>query len=174
MSRKAAMLKAKQSIIDALTKLHISRVEVEYDGSGDSGDIQNVTAFDDDQEVEVDIDEMSGVEPQGEYDPKTGKTKPPKKKANPNPVKVKVVAAETNFEKDAKGNYGYVTKNTEKEITLKEACENFAQDFLAYQDIDWYNNEGGFGKVIINAKEGEVKLEHNMRVESSEYSEHTL
>lgn len=67
----------------------------------------------------------------------------------------------------------FVTVYSDEEMSLESACEELGQAVLEKKGIDWYNNEGGFGEVEISAN-GDIKLKHNYRIESSEYKEYNL
>ena len=52
------------------------------------------------------------------------------------------------------------------------AIEELTDDYLAETNVDWYNNDGGFGELIIDVDEGTVALEVSVRFteSSTEYS----
>jgi len=61
--------------------------------------------------------------------------------------------------------------------TLSDAITAITDDYLAFTDIDWYNDSGGFGELEINVEAGTVLLEVSTRYEESttEYSaEHDI
>ena len=140
---KKDILEAKNVILSALRERKVSHVEVEYSGSGDSGDVQGAMFF--------------GAA--GEARPDAGCF----------PVIAKSVVSEYDTV-----NGCYVERVVENQSTLKEACSDFASDFLSYLGIDWYNNEGGYGTITINVESGKVKASHEMRVEHTEHSDHSL
>ena len=45
--------------------------------------------------------------------------------------------------------------------------EELTYDYLQETDVDWYNDEGGFGKLVIDVQEGTVTLEVNQRYTDS-------
>lgn len=146
MSREQESLKARRvQLVERLKALGVERVEVEYDGCGDSGDIQGVKA---------------DVQKAGKWEP-----------VELGGQSITVESQESIYD-DASKEYKRVP--CQRTSTLEEALGDFATDFLAFLGIDWYNNEGGFGRIVLNIGDGEVTAEHNYRIESSEYSEHTL
>ena len=50
---------------------------------------------------------------------------------------------------------------------LDLALKSMAEEFLNYNNIDWYNNDGGFGYVEFSVDEELLKLRHNERVMST-------
>jgi len=145
MSRKHELLKARQAqLVERMKSLGVERVEVDYDGSGDSGDIQGVSAL-----KNADKGETIALAGQS----------------------IVVERLESVYDHEAKE---YKRVPNQVTIGLEGALGDFATDFLSYLGIDWYNNEGGYGTVVLNVEDGEVKAEHYYRIESSEYSEHTL
>jgi hypothetical protein len=143
MSREQEALKQRRAQLEERLKaLKVARVEVEYDGCGDSGDVQEVHAL------------LAG----GEAADLKGQS-------------VMVERLESVYDHEAK-DYRRVT--SQQTVSLKEALGDFAVDFLSFLGIDWYNNDGGYGTVVLDVKDGKVKAEHNYRIESSEYEEHEL
>lgn len=53
-----------------------------------------------------------------------------------------------------------------------QEIDEAACDILSGQGIDWYNNEGGYGFVVLTVKTKKITIEHNTRFESSKYSEY--
>jgi hypothetical protein len=66
---------------------------------------------------------------------------------------------------------GFEEKSEVCNVKLVDALDGFCCDHLQDNGIDWYNNDGGFGKQIIDVEKATAKLEHNMRVTSTEYEE---
>ena len=69
--------------------------------------------------------------------------------------------------------YNYNAKNDEnryvtKECTLVTKIEDCAYDFLPG---GWEINEGSFGDLKINTETAKATLEHNYRIQETEYSE---
>ncbi|MFC3052375.1 DUF6878 family protein [Kordiimonas pumila] len=56
----------------------------------------------------------------------------------------------------------------ENQIPLNEAIDDLTYDYLEHTNIDWYNNEGGFGELLIKVDEGTVSLEIEVRYSRSE------
>lgn len=56
--------------------------------------------------------------------------------------------------------------------TLKDAVEAILYDALEKTEMDWCNNEGGFGEVEMNTATAVIHVDMNQRVEHSEYSSH--
>lgn len=49
-----------------------------------------------------------------------------------------------------------------------------ACDIMSGLGIDWYNNEGGFGYVVLDVEAGKIKVDHNARVHDSVHSDHEV
>lgn len=146
------IMRRAEELKSRVTALGVARVEVEYDGAGDSGDVQGVTAY--------------GAAPRGSKD-EYGEVV----SLDGQSIVVNKLISEWNQE----------TRNYERtpvsiEQKLEDALSDFACDFLSYLGIDWYNNEGGFGRIVLAIDGGllAVRAEHNYRVESSEYVEMSL
>lgn len=56
---------------------------------------------------------------------------------------------------------------TPEQSTLNEAIDALTNDYLEETGVDWYNNDGGYGELVIDVREGTVSLEVNVRVTSS-------
>lgn len=59
------------------------------------------------------------------------------------------------------------TRNIER-VNLHDAIQEITDDYLEETGVDWYNNEGGFGDLIIDVIEGTVAIEVNVRTAESE------
>jgi hypothetical protein len=59
------------------------------------------------------------------------------------------------------------------ETGIADAIEEITYDYLAKSNVDWYNNDGGFGDLVIDVLEGTVQLDVSVRVTESQsaYSE---
>lgn len=56
-----------------------------------------------------------------------------------------------------------VDKVQVKTLPVSEALENFCYEVLEKTNIDWYNNDGGYGEMQITLDPVEIKLEVNER-----------
>jgi hypothetical protein len=65
-------------------------------------------------------------------------------------------------------------KVEEKDMPLSELAENLCTDFLDDRDIDWYNNDGGYGTFTIHVTAGQAALDHNYRITTTEEEGHIL
>ena len=57
-------------------------------------------------------------------------------------------------------------------LPLAEAIEQLAYDLLEETHDGWENNDGAFGEFTFDVAEGVIRLDHNERFETSEYSGH--
>lgn len=57
-------------------------------------------------------------------------------------------------------------------MTLPNAIEHMAYDFLASAHGGWENNDGAYGEFCFDARVGTIQLDYNERFTSSEYYSH--
>lgn len=57
----------------------------------------------------------------------------------------------------------WMTAVTPKQGSLKEAIEELAYDYIEETGVDWYNDDGGFGSLVIDVQQGTATLEVNVR-----------
>ena len=62
----------------------------------------------------------------------------------------------------------WINTQVEARKSVDEAIEALTDDYLADTGVDWYNNDGGFGELVINVDEGLVSLDVNTRWTDSE------
>jgi len=68
---------------------------------------------------------------------------------------------------------GQWSRNARPELsTLNEALDALTYDYLEETGVDWYNDNGGYGELIIDVQNGTVSLEVNVRFTdtTTEYS----
>lgn len=118
----------KANIIAALKAQGVVLVEAEYDGEGDSGQINDIAAYKADNST-LDLTKIGPI-------------------------------ALGDDDQDARS-YN----------TLHELLDEFAWEVLWHHHEGFENNDGGFGKVVIDVELLTVRLEHNWRISSSEYTE---
>jgi hypothetical protein len=51
--------------------------------------------------------------------------------------------------------------------SMNEAIERLTYDYLEETDVDWYNDDGGFGELVIDVEGGTVSLDVNVRYTES-------
>lgn len=61
----------------------------------------------------------------------------------------------------------WINTRIESHKTLGKAIDELTYDYLSESDVDWYNNDGGFGELVINVVEGTVSLEVSTRYTES-------
>ena len=73
--------------------------------------------------------------------------------------------------------WGYEQTNVEffevVQVIFLILIEDFCYALLDYEnfEFDWVNNEGGYGTVYIYVDKNHIKVEHNARISTTEYSE---
>ena len=108
-----------KELIQLLSGLKIKRITVQYSGSGDSGQTD-------------DID----VEPSG--------------RAN------------------------LLDENFDDKETIREALDRICWSAIEDEQSGFYNNEGGFGELVIDVDEKTIQLNHTNYIQETDYSEHTI
>ena len=63
----------------------------------------------------------------------------------------------------------WITETEEKEMPIADALEAYCYDELQKTEIDWYNNDGGFGQMTINLDD-KVKIELEVNTRYTEYN----
>lgn len=59
-------------------------------------------------------------------------------------------------------------------MPLSEAIEQMAYELLGQTHGGWENNAGAYGEFIFDVAADTITLEFNMRVEDTEFFEHTF
>ena len=130
--RKAELLPAnKDALFGVLAAAGITSVAVTFDGYGDSGQIEDITAHDGDKLADL---------PPGE---------------------ITIASA-------AWGGPGVVAKT----MTVEQAIEQLAYDFLSSTHGGWENNDGAYGEFTFDVAKRTISLDYNERYTASEYYGH--
>ena len=133
----------KPLLFSALSAHNISRVEVSFDGSGDSGQMEEAEFFRGvgSNEVQVDSKEnVGGVSVEGA-----------------------LISNESTWD-PKKREWVYTTKTP----TISELIESVCYDLLENNHGGWEINSGSYGKFVLNVVNTGIELEYNERVESVE------
>jgi hypothetical protein len=125
-----------QNLFAQLKLLNVNSFEIEFDGSGDSGQIEGVTFYDSSIEV-MDIPEDTISWVYSAY----GDTKP-----------------------------------HEQQVTLHKAVEDLGYQMLEESGHDWYNNEGGYGRISVHMEGSNGKpyvgMNMNIRIVNEDHYEY--
>lgn len=117
-----------KQMLEMLKGVGADKICVTFDGSGDSGSVDEVAIYGSDNgQIKVDFGVPYAVTSSSWVDGKWNKTE-----------EVKM-------------------------MPVKEALEQFCYDMLENTNIDWYNNDGGFGELNITLNPVEISLEVNTR-----------
>jgi hypothetical protein len=83
---------------------------------------------------------------------------------------VSILKLQSEFDREAGR---WIQSTGVEDVPLKEAISTLTYDYLEETDVDWYNNDGGYGDLIISVSAGTVALNvHRRLVESTcEYSD---
>ena len=128
-------------VIDVMRATDISSVIVNFDGSGDSGTIDSVTFF---NRILTEGGERKVVADITHIDP------------------IQIHTLVSSFEQGQ-----WVRQSSWKDVSLVEACEQICDDYLETTDVDWYNDDGGFGEMTIDFIEEEISMEVYVRYTDS-------
>jgi len=124
----------KAALFEALAQVGITTVLVEFDGYGDSGQIEDISAH-----------------------------------AGPD---LAVNLPECNAE-IARVDYGSL-EIVRQTLSVKEAIEQLAYDFLEETHGGWEDNQGAYGDFLFDVAGRTITLNYNERVETSEYTQHVF
>jgi hypothetical protein len=124
-----------QNLFAQLKLLNVNSFEIEFDGSGDSGQIEGVTFYDTSIEVmDIPEDTISWV-----YTA-----------------------------------YGQEPKDTK--VTIHKAVEDLGYQMLEESGHDWYNNEGGYGRISVHMEGSNGKpyvgMNMNIRIVNEDHYEY--
>ena len=124
-----------QNLFAQLKLLNVNSFEIEFDGSGDSGQIEGVTFYDSSIEVmDIPEDTISWV-----YTA-----------------------------------YGQEPKDTK--VTIHKAVEDLGYQMLEESGHDWYNNEGGYGRISVHMEGSNGKpyvgMNMNIRIVNEDHYEY--
>lgn len=108
-----------KELLQLLSGLKIKRIAVQYSGSGDSG-----------QTDDVDVE--------------------PSSRAN------------------------LLDENFDDKETIREALDRICWSAIEDQHDGFYNNEGGFGELVIDVLEKTIQLNHTNYIQETDYNEHTI
>ena len=108
-----------KELLQLLSGLKIKRITVQYSGSGDSG-----------QTDDIDVE--------------------PSSRAN------------------------LLDENFDDKETIREALDRICWSAIEDQHDGFYNNEGGFGELVIDVLEKTIQLNHTDYIQETDYNEHTI
>lgn len=123
----------KKALFDALAAAKITQVIVTFDGYGDSGQVEDISA-------------LSG-----------GET-------------VDLPTGEINIARAVWGREDI----TESTMSVEDAVEQLAYDFLSETHPGWENNDGAYGEFTFDVETETITLDHNERYTATESYEHTF
>ncbi|MBQ0819069.1 hypothetical protein KBI52_02240 [Microvirga sp. HBU67558] len=134
------------AIMAELLQLGIAEVTIEFDGSGDEGQISDICC------TTVSGNASSLTFPSNI----PGQT---------------IAAGERIWDSTA---YKYVTQTADRPATMREVLDAWCYGLLDHAGVDWVNNEGGYGEIVIKPAVNSVRCHMNARIIDSIYSEHEL
>jgi hypothetical protein len=134
------------AIMAELLQHGIAEVTIEFDGSGDEGQVSNICCT-----------TLSGSTTLLTF---------------PSNIPGQTIAAgERIWDCIA---YEYVTQTADRPATMREVLDAWCYELLDHAGVDWVNNEGGYGEIVIKPATNSVCCHMNARIIDSIYSEHEL
>ncbi len=123
----------KAALFEALAGAGITTVVVQFDGAGDSGQVESIEA-----------------------------------KIGENPVDLPDAKIEI-----AQSRWGSseIERST---LSIRDAVEQLAYDFLEETHDGWENNDGAYGEFTFDVAERAVTLDYNERISDAVYSQHVF
>lgn len=125
-------------ILPVLRQNGIAHIIVSFDGSGDSGSIEDI-AFE-----------------------------PADRLQNPGNIQTEHLVTESILDDGI-----WLSRVSIQQTTLEEAIRTLTDDYLSEVDVNWYDNDGGFGSLEIDVGQGTVSLEVNCRYTESTTEHHS-
>lgn len=141
----------RKAVMDALAHLEARLVTVEYDGSGDSGQIEYVAYY---RSYESEGDVFFG---RGEITDTT-------------PFE----AARVSWKDSHTNQWPQPSEPTIKDIRLTDAIYGLCYGYLGATHGGWENNEGAEGTFYLDVETGQVRLTHRARIIDYETSDHAF
>lgn len=123
----------KKALFDVLAAAKITQVTVSFDGYGDSGQVEDISAYSGGETVDL---------PKGEIT-------------------------------IARAIWG-VDETTESTMSVEDAVEQLAYDFLSETHGGWENNDGAYGEFTFDVEQRVITLDYNERYTATESYEHSF
>lgn len=137
---------------------------VHYDGSGDSGQIDEISVFRKDEP-----ESYSRLIEDYTWEKITALRE--KRDAILRAIPITIVSRSSTFDRET---LKFVEKETPTEGNLYDALETLAYHWLEDEHGGWENNEGAYGDFVVHVEEMMLTLEHNQRIMEVDTSSHTF
>jgi hypothetical protein len=132
------------AVLKRLAEMAITEVRIGFDGSGDDGQIT----------------EISATRADGQADALTWSCEIPSQ-----------VRRDRVWDHDRRA---YVALDEPRLMTMHELLDNWAYDLLSETEVNWTDGDGGFGEIVIVPAEDAIRCEMNERVIEVDTSEYEL
>lgn len=130
----------------ALLRHDIAEVIIEFDGAGDEGQIERIRCT-----------RLDGSEGSLEF---------------PSDIPGTMIPAGTRvWNSQARQ---YVTQPTDRPAAMAHVLDEWGYELLDATGVDWVNNEGGFGAIVISPAENAIRCDMNQRFVAIASSQHEL
>jgi hypothetical protein len=134
------------AVMSELLGHDIAQVTIEFDGGSDEGQVERIRC-----------EKLDGSEGSLEFATN---------------IPGKVVPAGTRAWDSA--TLRYVTEPVERPATMAEVLDGWSYELLDTTGVDWVNNEGGFGEIVITPATNAIHCDMNVRFIDSEAGRHEL
>jgi hypothetical protein len=123
-----------------LLELGITRIETEFSGSGDSGDIDYAVFFSDAGEVQVGDQTIKWPKKVGSFNQALG---------------------------------GWQDTVIEEDVPFKHVTYDIARIVAQSYDYDWWNNDGGYGQLILRVVDGQLEADIDFHIRYTEVNSYS-
>jgi hypothetical protein len=137
---------------------------VHYDGSGDSGQIEEISVFREDEPESY----MRLIE---EYTWEKVAVLRDERDAILRAIPITLVSRSSTFDRET---LKFVEKETPTEGNLYDALETLAYHWLEDEHGGWELNDGAYGDLVVHVEEMMITLEHSERIMDVSTSSHTF
>lgn len=143
-------------LLAKLRELGITGVVADYDGSGDSGQVEGIAFFKGAFNPEADTMGLMG---EAITDAETAE------------VKIRVPSSDQHWDKESRQ---WVKTRGETDTAIATVMERICYMVLSSKHGGWENNEGAFGQFVWDVGTDALNLTHNTRFEGYETENETL
>ena len=129
-------------LLTQLRTLGVKTVEVAFSGGGDSGDIDDVNAYDNDNvDINLTAHHLDWPEESSIHDPDTN---------------------------------AWITEVKTVTKSLDDILKDVTFDALAASGLDWYNNDGGQGSLLIDFNKSPPEISLDVGINFTTTEDHTI
>jgi hypothetical protein len=156
--------KLAKEVLNKLKDAGFVSAVVHYDGSGDSGQVEEISVFRKDEPESYSrlVEEYTWEKVAALRDERDVILRA---------IPITLVSRSSTFDRET---LKFVEKETPTEGNLYEALEMLAYDWLEDEHGGWENNDGAYGDLVVHVQEMMITLEHSERIMDVSTSSHTF